>query len=262
MCRLTQISRAAAQITFLLFVSISCCPGQQVTKRVPPTDSKSSTQAQVARPTYRKAFVIDDRLSVLRREPGLQSEVIRRLRLSHAVYIIGTSHPQAGQPKFCRVAVTRRTRGWIHESALAVQGRIGDDQRIMTLIEASDGIDRILLCRILNERFSKSSSIPRAMLMLGEEADRAAETLSQRVRRRLAELRGAVAAARDYYLSDAGLDRYSKLGIVFDFNQSTSEFVYNGKVYREIVKRFPKCEEASLAGQRLELNSRKIARQR
>ena len=236
--------------------------GQQTTNRGVPTSSAAgSTQAPAARVSYLKAFVIDDRLSALRREPGLQSTVIRRLRLAHAVFIIGASKPKTGQPKFCRVAVTRRTRGWILESALAVQGHGNDDQRIMKLIEGTDGVDRITLCRILTEHFTRSRLVPRAMLLLGEEAERAAERLTQRTRRRLGEVRGAVASPRDYYLSDAGLDRYSKLGVVFDFIESTAEFVYNGKAYREVTRRFPDCDEAGLASQRLELAARKMARQ-
>jgi len=178
------------------------------------------------------------------------------------VFIVGISRPKAGQPRFCRVAVTRRTRGWIHESALAVQGRAGEDNRIMKLIKGSDGVDKITLCRILNQRFGQSRLVPRTMLQLGEEAERVAETLSQRTRRRLGEVHGADASLRDYYLSDAGLDRYSKLGVAFDFNESTGEFVYDGRAYREVVRRFPEGEEARLARQRLELNNRKMARQR
>jgi hypothetical protein len=259
MSRLAQVIRAAAGTLILLLVSPSSSSAHHLTKTAPATYVKGSTKV----PAYLKAFVIDDRLSALRREPGLQSVVIRRLRLGHAVFIVGSSSPKAGQPRFCRIAVTRRTRGWIHESALAVQGRAGEDQRIMKLIEASsDGLDKITLCRILNQRFSQSRLVPRTMLYLGEEAERVAETLSQRTRRRLAEVRGADASLRDYYLSDAGLDRYSKLGVAFDFNESTGEFVYDGKAYREVVRRFPDGEEASLARQRLELTNRKMARQR
>jgi hypothetical protein len=100
------------------------------------------------------------------------------------------------------------------------------------------------------------------MLLLGEEAERIAETLSQRIRRRLGEVRGAVAAIRDYYLSDAGLDRYSKLGVAFDFNESTVEFAYDGNAYREVIKRFPTSEEAALALQHLETTSKKTSSKR
>ena len=278
MTSLARVSRAAVTI-ILLSVSVSSSSPQRVTKPGAATGTVrtatgtvgaatgavgaatgavGSKQTPAVRPSYIKAFVIDDRLSPLRRKPGLQAEVIRRLRLGHTVFIIAAARPKAGEPMFCRVAVTRRTRGWIHQAALAVQARTGEDERIMTLIEGNDGADKITLCRILNDRFVKSRLVPRAMLLLGEEAERVAETLSQRTRRRLAEVRGAVAGVRDYYLSDAGLDRYSKLGVVFDFNQSTGDFVYDGKAYREVVRRFPGSEEATLARQRLELTSQKI----
>jgi hypothetical protein len=114
---------------------------------------------------------------------------------------------------------------------------------------------------MLIEHFSQSRLIPRALLLLGEEAERAAETLTQRTRRRLAALKvGNSAKLIDYYLNDAGLDRYSKLSIVFDFNESSGEFVYDGRAYRDIVRRFPAREEATIARQRLELVSRKMAR--
>jgi hypothetical protein len=225
-----------------------------------------------------KAFVIDDRLSALRREPSLQAVVIRRIRLAQPVYIVSsTPYAKESKPKFLRVAVTRRTRGWILASALAVPGRAGEDLRIMALIENSnDAVDRITLCRIIIEGFGRSRSVPRAMLLLAGEAERVATTLSQRTRRRLsdlrgseanlrgeaslrgseANLRGSEASLRDYYLSDAGLDRYSRLGIAFDFNETTGEFYYDGKAYREIVRRFPVAEESKLARQRLEFASR------
>jgi hypothetical protein len=263
MSRLIQVTRAAAGTLILLLMSASSASTQQVTKRAQRTDGIGSAQAPAGRVAYLKAFVIDDRLSALRREPGVQSQVIRRLRLGHPVFIVSTNKSKASRLRFCRVAVTRRTRGWIHESALAVQSRPGEDQRIMNLIEfSSDGVDKIMLCRIIIERFSQSRLVPRAMLLLGEEAEHVAETLSRRTRRRLAEVRGADASLRDYCLSDAGLDRYSRLGVVFDFNESTGEFVYDGKAYREIVRRFPEGEEAKLARQRLDLTSRKTARQR
>jgi hypothetical protein len=135
----------------------------------------------------------------------------------------------------------------------------------MSLIEtANDGFDRIRLCRILIESFGKSRLVPRALLLLGEEAERAAETLSQRVRKRLAEVRADTASSglKDYYLSDTGLDRYSKLRIVFDFNEPRAEFVYDGKAYHDLVRRFPDSEECTQARQRIELARQKMERSR
>jgi hypothetical protein len=236
----------------------SLTPFQAQSPTQAPSATGYATPATPPRTNYLKAFVIDDRLSALRREPGLQSEVIRRLRLGRTVYIVSAG---SGQNRFCRVAVTRRTRGWIHSSAIAVQGRAGEDQRVMKLIEtASDGFDRIGLCRVLLERFGQSRLVARALLLMGEEADRAAETLTQRARKRLAEVQVSNSTRlRDFYLSDAGLDRYSKLHIVFDFNEASAQFVYDGKAYRDIVRRFPEREEAILARQRLELASKKMA---
>ena len=133
----------------------------------------------------------------------------------------------------------------------------------MTLIENSrDGVDKITLCRLIIGHFSKSRLVPRAMLLLGEEAERAAQTLSERTRRRLAEVHSTDASLREYYLSDAGLDRYSRLGIVFDFNESSGNFSYDLKAYREIIRRFPNGEEAKLARQHLDLASRKTVQAR
>src|SRR2546427_262745 len=84
----------------LVLVSASSFHGRQLRTRIPARSAKGSAiQAPAARAAYQKAFVIDDRLSVLRRQPGLQSEVIHRIRLGHAVYIVGATSG-AGQPRF------------------------------------------------------------------------------------------------------------------------------------------------------------------
>jgi len=183
--------------------------------------------------------------------------------LGHTVFITRTIKADAAQPSFCRVAVTRRTRGWIHASALVIPGRAGEDQRLMNLIEAaSDGVDRITLCRMLVDRMGKSPLVPRALLLMGQEAERAAETLSQRARRRLSDVgENNNAGLSDYYLNDASLDRYSKLHIVFGFNQALTQYVYDGRAYRDIIRRFPGLEEATLASQRLQSMSERMARE-
>lgn len=254
--------RNAAIAMLLSVVSWSHASGQQVSTPDRPDNAVTTSTQSAKRLTFSRAFVIDDRLSALRHEPGLQSEVIHRLRLGRPVYIITFSKPKA-EPRFCRVAVTRRTRGWILESALAATGKIGEDRRIMKLIEGTkDGVDRISLCRLLIERFSQSPLVPRALLLLGEEADRAAQALTQRARKRLADAseENWNAKARDYFLNDVGLDRYSKLHVVFDFNEVTSEYVYDGRAYLEVVRRFPRHEEAGLARQRIEADKQKMAR--
>ena len=249
-------------LTLILFLSSSAAAAKLQTQRATGVGHATGPQQTAGQVRLLKAFVIDGRLSALRREPSLQSVVIRRIRLAQPVYLVSTPNAKAlnaktRESKFLRVAVTRRTRGWILASALAVPGRPGEDNRTMSLIEHSnDSVDRITLCRIIIGHFGRSRSVPRAMLLLAEEAERVAKTLSQRTRRRLEDVNRNDATLRDYYLSDAGLDRYSRLGIAFDFNESTGEFVYDGKAYRELVRRFPGVAEASHARQRLELIGR------
>ena len=165
-----------------------------------------------------------------------------------------------GNPTFYRVAVTRRTRGWIHQAALTVPARPGEGERILGLIEsATDSLERIALCKLFLEHLGRSRLAPRVLLALAQEADRAATSLSRRARKRLAKLNED--NTRDYYLNDSSLDRYSKLRIKFDFNRSTTEYVYDGQAYREIIRRFPASPEAKRARQRLDRTEQKLARQ-
>ena len=222
--------------------------------------ARSNAHASNRAGRFITAFVVDDRLSALRRDADMQSQVIQRLRLGRRVFIIGTKAGRDGEPTFYRVAVTRRTRGWIHHSALGVPGRRGEDQRVLSLIEsAADGLDRIAMCELFLERFNRSPLTPRVMLALAQEADRAAYSLTRRARKRLAKLDEQ--SRRDYYLNDPGLDRYSKLGVRFDFNQATTEYVYDGQAYREIIKRFPASDEANRARKRLDRAGQRLARQ-
>lgn len=251
-------------VSLALFANFEIASVQAPAKTTPHPQQARTASAIPIHSLFTRAFVIDDRLSVLRRGPSAQSEVIHRLRIGRPVYIIASRNEVAGQSRFCRVAVTRRTRGWIPEAALAVTGRTGEDQRTMKLIEATrDGLDRIVLCRLLVERFNQSPLVPRALMLIGAEAEHVAETLMQRARKRLADVgENSNASLRDYYLNDPGLDRYSKLRVAFDFNESIGEFIYDGKAYREVIKRFPKGEDAKLARQRLELTEQRVARRR
>ena len=238
----------------ILFASVSYSAPQQSTSDSLAGDDSNAIKKPQSTVRLIKAFVIDDRLSALRREPNLQSMVIRRVRLAQPVYIVTgqINKGEKGEPKFYRVAVTRRTRGWMLASAIAVPNRPGEDKQILERIENnSDPTDRITLCRIMIEGFGRSRFVPRAMLLLAEEAGRVAKTLTQRTHRRLEEVKPGDASLRDFYLSDAMLDRLSRLGVFFEFNESAGEFVYNGKAYRDIVRRFPGAEEAGIARTRL-----------
>lgn len=192
------------------------------------------------------AVVVDARLSALRRQPDQQSPVQQRMRLGRKVYII-SSRSRPGQPLFYRVAISRRTRGWVHHGAIAVLGRRGDDRKVWTLIRSSgNSLDRILLCNLLREGFPRSALIPDALLLIGEEADRAAQNLSRRIQTRLAASGAGSTATplRDFFLNDSSLDRHSRLGIRFEFDPAASQIVYDKQAYRELALRYPGTDQA------------------
>ena len=223
--------------------------------QVPPGANESPARwaAPGGRVRYVRAFVVDERLSALRRDATLKAEVRQRLRLGRPLYILETKGARSDEPVFLRVAVTRRTRGWIHQSAVGIPGRKGEDERVMALIAgARDGLDRITLCKLFIERFLSSPLKPRALLMMGEEADRAAASLGGRAHRRLEGAAKEHLKVRDLYLNDPGLDRYSRLKINFDFDEATGQYSYDGRAFREILKRYPLSKEAGQARARLE----------
>ena len=110
---------------------------------------------------------------------------------------------------------------------------------IQIIEETGDGLDRIALCQLFLERFNRSRLTPRALLLLGEEAGRAAAALTQHAHRRLKTIdeRKNGADTEAYYLNDPGLDRYSRLRVAFRFDASQSRYAYDGKAYRDIIRR-------------------------
>ena len=249
---------AALLIALVLSLPLAAEAQSQNTAR---GGSPSTSSADA--PRLIRAFVTDDRLSALRKEPDLGSQVVQRLRLRRPVFIIGSSISKAGEPRFYRVAVTRRTRGWIHWAALATPSRRGDDARVLQLAEnATDGLDRIALCLLLAEGFRNSPLVPKALLMLAREAEHSVAALSKRVAKRVAGVDPQMASVRqrDYYLSDASLDRLSRLGVSFGFDEAAGEYVYDGAAYRTILRRFPTSASAKIARERLELVKQRLAR--
>jgi hypothetical protein len=224
----------------------------------PQPTSQHTVAVPANRIRFIKAFVVDSRLAALRRDADQQSQLLQRLRTGRQVFIIGSS-----SKKFYKVAVSRRRRGWIHQAAVAVPSRAGDDEHIMRLIgESADESERIILCRLLIEHFKRSRHAAQALSTLGQEAESLAELLSRRVGKRIEKLsvKDGQVSLRDLYLNDPALDRYSRLGIRFDFNESTREYVYDGQAYREIINRFPASPEAEYARKRLDQIKQKLGR--
>ncbi|MCS6816385.1 MAG: hypothetical protein N0A16_10605 [Blastocatellia bacterium] len=196
-------------------------------------------------------YVVDERFSALRREPRLNGRLIARLRVGRFVAVLNERR-EADGTVFHRVATTRRTRGWLHERAFVMPARRGDDQRLLELIEQAEGFRRLQLARILVAHFERSPLRPRALLILAEEAERAAQELTARLRRQWGAPDPASATLRrQWFLNDVSLDRYNRLGITFVYDEGADRLRYDGWAYRELLARYPQSAESTVARERL-----------
>jgi len=200
----------------------------------------------------RVAVVIDERLAALRDMPDLGAQIVKRLGRGRVVSINNSKRAPDGAI-FYRVAVTRRTRGWLPAESIVQAARAGDDERLLRLIRASEKFDRIARARIFLDTFSSSTLRPTVLLLYGEAAEGDAEKLSREAERRLdeREMLAGGASLKSYYLNYNGLDRYRRQGIAFTFNRATKQFHYDGESWREIVRRYPRSAEAQEARKRL-----------
>lgn len=199
-----------------------------------------------------RAVVCDERISALRERPEMQAPLRQRLRRGRIVWVIGAARSRDGL-SFLRVAVTRRTSGWVLASAVARRGSRRDAERLIGLIEANaDDFVRIRLARIVEQEYRGAPETARALLLLGEAADRAAENLTRLTARRLKTYGdGMMADRRIYLLNDAALDRYSRLGIGFKTDAAGEKLIYDGAAYRELIRRYPHRPEAAAARERV-----------
>jgi hypothetical protein len=153
---------------------------------------------------------------------------------------------------FLLVNVSSRTHGWIQRDAVVSPSRSGDDRKLLTLIQRSDGFDRLARARIFLDHFPHSPLRPEVLLLLGDTAESLAVKLSQDAARRLNDNLGD-APEFSYYLNYTGLDRYNRQRIGFVFDKATKRFLYDGTAWRELVRRYPKTSQAVDASKRLEM---------
>lgn len=234
-------SRITTMVAVALFLCLVTCfqPTVFAKKRMPPGG--------------RVAVVVEERLSALRTAPDLRAKLLERLGRGRLVSIRGERSSRDGL-LFYRVALSRRTSGWVQSDALVVPWRRGDDRRLLNLIGGSDEFDRIVRAKTFLDVFPRSPLGSRVLMLYASEAEDVAEKLSKDAQRRFAknELPTDGAPEFSYYLNYSGLDRYNRAGITFLFDRSTKTFSYDGAAWREIVRRFPKSAEAVAARQHLE----------
>ena len=223
-------------LTLLLFLSLVVHVDAVAQKRRPPTGG-------------RIAVVVDERLAALRSTPQLTGSLVRRLGRGRLVAIRSAKTDRDGIT-FLFVNVTTRTRGWIQRESVVSPFRLGDDQRLLRLIENSHAFDRIIRCRIFLEHFRRSPLRPQVLLILGDTAEALAAQLTVQAQRKLStDPRDAPEFS--YFLNYPGLDRYNRQGVHFTFDRSTKRLHYDGSAWRELLKRHPRSNEASEARERL-----------
>jgi len=200
-----------------------------------------------------QAVVVDERLAALREDARLTARLVQRLSRGRIVSLIGARRGGDGM-NFYRVAVTRRTRGWLPADAVVSPARAGDDEKLLRLIRGSEEFDRIARARIFLDNFQRSPLRPAVLLLFGDEAEQAAAKLSRDAARRLdaREMAAGGAPIDSYFLNFNGLDRYNKLGITFVFDRAAKRYHYDGDSWREIVRRYPRSLEAAEARKRLD----------
>ena len=197
----------------------------------------------------RLAVVMDERLAALRATPQLNGRLVRRLGRGRLV-AVRSMKTSADGIVFFLVNVTSRTQGWIQREAVASPTRAGDDQRLVRLIQASSGFDRIVRARIFLDHFPRSPLRPEVLLLLGDTAEEIAGRLSTDAARRLKQGLGD-APEFSYYLNHTGLDRYNRQRVSFVFDKSTKRFHYDGAAWRELIRRHPRSQQAIEARERL-----------
>ena len=200
-------------------------------------------------PGGRRGIVVDERLAALRRTPQLNGALVRRLGRGRLVAIRGSRTTPDGVT-FLLVNVTSRTRGWIQREAVVSSVRPGDDQRLLDLIKASAGFDRIVRARIFLDHFRRSPLRPKVLLLLGATAEAHAAKLSTDAAKRL---NGNTVSALEftYFLNYSGLDRYNRQRVTFLFNAATRRFRYDGAAWRELIRHHRNTPEALEARKRL-----------
>ena len=199
----------------------------------------------------RVAVVVDERLAALRVTPQLNGKLVRRLSRGRLI-AIRSSKTTADGITFLLVNVSTRTHGWIQRDAVASSSRSGDDRRLLTLIQSSDGFDRLARARIFLDNFPRSSLRPEVLLLLGDTAETLAVKLSLDAAHRLHDDLGD-APEFSYFLNYTGLDRYNRQNVGFVFDKSTKRFHYDGAAWRELIRRHPRSSAASEARERLNM---------
>jgi hypothetical protein len=251
------------KLTFAFIVtSLLAMPAVDVSaqKRTPtPSPGKAtSTSAAKSREIGSAAIVIDETLSVLRTKPSLFAEPVQRMRRGRKVQITGVA--EADGVRFYKVTAPPNNFGWVQSDAVFGTFRPADEERLVRLIQATDGFDQIEIATEFFRLYPRSQFLPAVLLLYGDLLEEVAARLSKdsvsRLTRR--EMAASGAPEHSYFLNFVSLDRYRKLGITFLFNSANRTFHYDGSSWNQILAKHPASTEAAEAAKRLDSLKRKM----
>lgn len=215
-------------------------------------DTLAQTRRKTVTPGQR-AIVVDERLSALRTQPDVKAPLAQRLRRGRIIGILAAKKSKDGE-QFLRVSVTRNTRGWVLAEAIVKSGNSAEAERLLKLVEETDDdFIKARLAKLCADEFRSTQTAPTCLLKLAEAAERAAERLTRDAKRRVGnEEPSAGLSKRDYFLNFAGLDRYNRIGVTFDYDKAAERIVYDGAAYRELLRRHSKSAEVQAAREQIE----------
>jgi hypothetical protein len=241
-------------ITLLLLITVAFCGSlnAQQRKRLPVATKAKAAAVLKSGEIGQTAVVIDETLSVLRKNPSLFSESVHRMSRGRVVQILGVA--EADGVKFYRVSVPPNDLGWVQADAVFGKFRPSDEERLAKLVQALDGFDQIEAATKFFELYPNSKLRPSILLLFGDLIEGEAAKISKHANNNLsrAEMAASGAPLHSYYLNYVRLDRYRKLGIVFLFNSAARQFHYDGARWKEILAKFPASPEVAEAQKRLD----------
>lgn len=158
---------------------------------------------------FKVYYVADKGLSALRPAPTPESVCKRRLGVGRKVYVGRCFNTAYG--RYCRVAVTRRTRGYLLAEAL-ISTQKGAEHRLLQMALKATGKERLTLLWLSKQLFPRSGTAQEVEKLFVEEATKAASLLDRKIKR--AGLQSSVETER-YLLNHHLLDGYSRMGIFF-----------------------------------------------
>jgi len=217
------------------------------------TGARMQAQQRRVPPGGRIAIVVDTRLAALRAAPNLSATLLRRLGRGRFVSVRGSQRTTDGL-LFHRVAINRRTSGWVQSEAVVAGWHPNDDERLLHLLSGPDEFERAARAKIFLDTFPRSPLRPAVLLLYSQAAEEAAEQLTRSAQRQFTrnEIPENGAPLFSYFLNYNGLDRYNRQGVKFVFDESTKTFHYDGAALREILRRYPQSKEAEEARKILE----------